>query len=70
MICLLSCTLNCTKEVAVNRPNPQCILPSVDEFPFLHKSMTDDEVKSLYLWINQIEARLDKAEFCLTNRTK
>lgn len=67
--------LACQPSPVVNHPNPVCILPYVPEFPEIGAHTSDgqvtvslDDVQKLYLWVTQEEARLNKAEFCLTNR--
>lgn len=62
------------RERVVNYP--RCDLPAVPEFPVMNAIMIDNnvviptiDISFLYLWVKQENARLDKAELCLANRS-
>jgi len=69
----MSCTPPAVQEPRA--PIAPCNLPAVDVFPDLHPTPTADGIdisttstRALFIWVNQVNARLDKAELCLANR--
>lgn len=72
----LSCLTSCMR-VPVNKPVPPCTLPAVSAFPTMqvtdsvdknYVTIPSNDIRNLYLWINEENDRLNKAEVCIANR--
>lgn len=69
LLTLTLCSGSCTKEIPVVRPSPPCQLPAVEPFPALSRQLTDEQIRALSVWKAHIDARMNKAELCLANRS-